>query len=298
MPLSGIFFLGAMYYVDLWWLGASCFRLRTADGVEVIVDPYLDFRASFNPPPLRSGEVSRADIVLVTHGHFDHFMDARRILESTGAFLVASREVAEFAVEKWGLPRERAVAIGYDEEVELKGIRIYATRGRHASSLETLRWWLGRPDLQVSGREEVIRLFKEVLVYDEVIDFGFTVPAGPLQGYVLTTRQGLRVWFVSETLPIPEVADYSRRFRPNLAIVSAVVGREDSTLEIMGSLEPCHVVLSQFDKIHPTAPSYRDEEEIRQRLLSRVKREDLNIIIPRPGKRYRLSIALEELETS
>jgi L-ascorbate metabolism protein UlaG (beta-lactamase superfamily) len=66
------------------WLGHSGFRLR-AGGATVYIDPY---RVSADAP--------KADLVLITHGHYDHFspQDLER-LWAAGTWLVAPATVAE-----------------------------------------------------------------------------------------------------------------------------------------------------------------------------------------------------------
>ena len=51
--------------MKLQWLGHSCFKITLNDGREIVTDPYDD---TVGYPPLRL----RADIVLSSHGHFDH----------------------------------------------------------------------------------------------------------------------------------------------------------------------------------------------------------------------------------
>ena len=51
--------------MKLQWLGHSCFRITLNDGRVIVTDPYDD---TVGYPPLKV----RADIVLSSHGHFDH----------------------------------------------------------------------------------------------------------------------------------------------------------------------------------------------------------------------------------
>lgn len=76
---------------ELRYLGTSCFELTASGGRRLVVDPYLDE----NPyAAIGSEELDPPDLVLVTHGGFDHLGDAFAIVRRTGAMLFASADVA------------------------------------------------------------------------------------------------------------------------------------------------------------------------------------------------------------
>src|SRR5918911_4168059 len=68
---------------SLEWLGHSGFRIKTR-GATVYIDPY------------RVGEGPKADLILITHGHYDHFspQDVER-LSTDRTWLVGPAAVAE-----------------------------------------------------------------------------------------------------------------------------------------------------------------------------------------------------------
>ena len=57
----------------LTWLGHATFRIETPGGQTVIVDPWV----MANPMcPDKEKIVNHVDVLLCTHGHFDHIADA------------------------------------------------------------------------------------------------------------------------------------------------------------------------------------------------------------------------------
>lgn len=93
---------------ELTWHGHSCFTLVTDDGTRIIFDPWLDE----NPvADIGSDEVGDLDYILVSHGHADHFADALKLAERTGALLVATFEIASFAESK-GITNVHSMSIG------------------------------------------------------------------------------------------------------------------------------------------------------------------------------------------
>ena len=75
--------------VDVRYLGHSCFELA-AGGATVLVDPFL----SDNPKAAASADEVEPDVILLTHGHFDHIGDTVDIAKRTSAPVVAITELA------------------------------------------------------------------------------------------------------------------------------------------------------------------------------------------------------------
>jgi L-ascorbate metabolism protein UlaG (beta-lactamase superfamily) len=75
--------------VDIRWLGHSAFELK-AGGVTVVVDPFL----TGNPAAAVAADEVDADVLLLTHGHSDHYGDIVDIAKRTGAPVVAITELA------------------------------------------------------------------------------------------------------------------------------------------------------------------------------------------------------------
>ncbi|MCA1845768.1 MAG: MBL fold metallo-hydrolase, partial [Actinobacteria bacterium] len=102
------------------WLGHSGFRLRVGKAV-VYIDPY---RVNDGPP---------ADLILVTHGHYDHFspQDIER-LTGPDTWLVAPPAVAERTAG-----RVLSIAPGEAVERELvRGLDIAAVAAYNTSKLD------------------------------------------------------------------------------------------------------------------------------------------------------------------
>jgi len=76
--------------MDITWLGHAAFLLEH-DGTRVVVDPFL----TGNPKGARPAGEVEADVILLTHGHADHFGDTIDIAKRTGAPVVANTELAQ-----------------------------------------------------------------------------------------------------------------------------------------------------------------------------------------------------------
>ncbi len=81
----------------LTWHGHSCFTLETKDGTRIMFDPWLDENPKAD---IKTDDVDRLDYLLVSHGHWDHFADCVKLAKKTGATVVSTFELVNFAQEQ------------------------------------------------------------------------------------------------------------------------------------------------------------------------------------------------------
>jgi L-ascorbate metabolism protein UlaG (beta-lactamase superfamily) len=113
----------------LTWLGHASFRLDTASGKRIYVDPFLNG----NPKCPESEQTpDRADVVAITHGHGDHVGDAADIAKKHGATVVAPVELAEWLGSKRGV--EKTLNPNKGGTVEVDGVKFTLTNAFHSSS--------------------------------------------------------------------------------------------------------------------------------------------------------------------
>ncbi|MDX1576871.1 MAG: metal-dependent hydrolase [Gemmatimonadota bacterium] len=90
--------------------GQSCVELQSGDGTRIVIDPFLSDNPVADVGPEHFEE--RLDYVLLTHGHGDHIGDAWRLLEATGAMLIASYEIVSYAQDVQGVENAHPMHIG------------------------------------------------------------------------------------------------------------------------------------------------------------------------------------------
>lgn len=109
------------------WFGHAAFSIEMA-GNTVLVDPFLDG----NPvSPVKASEIDRADVVFVTHDHGDHLGDAFSICKRTGATLMATIELTDYAEEN-GVKKVAGLNIG--GSVGVKGVKLSVVQAFHTAS--------------------------------------------------------------------------------------------------------------------------------------------------------------------
>ncbi|MCX6556208.1 MAG: metal-dependent hydrolase [Candidatus Aminicenantes bacterium] len=108
------------------WLGHSALKI---EGSKIVfIDPFL----TNNPKAsLRAQDITRADVVAVSHDHGDHLGDSYAICRKTGATLVALYEIALDAEAK----QVKAEAMGIGGTVRVAGVDISLVPAFHSGGL-------------------------------------------------------------------------------------------------------------------------------------------------------------------
>jgi len=127
-------------------LGWSGFRIDTADRSVLLDAHYGGFQRAPSAPPRGWGR--DADVLVVSHGHYDHCGVLPALVDrNPHAMVVAEDPVRSFAEERWGIPGARLAAPPWGDGA----VRLEFHRGRHVSrtrlhsALLAARWSLGRP---------------------------------------------------------------------------------------------------------------------------------------------------------
>ncbi len=162
------------------WLGHGSFLFASPGGRQILVDPWL----TNNPAcPEACKKIEAADLILVTHGHFDHIEDVPRVARATGALVVGTFEVCHWLAAR-GVDRVSPMNKGGTQEVA--GVRVSMVHAEHSSSYmdETGITYLGEP-----------------------------------VGYVLRFENGLTVYFAGDTALFGDMALVRDLYAPEVAFL-------------------------------------------------------------------------------
>ncbi|HZR06075.1 MAG TPA: metal-dependent hydrolase [Candidatus Udaeobacter sp.] len=93
--------------IQLSWYGHAAFKIKTATGKILLIDPWI------TNPAFAGGEdelssLHRVDLILLTHGHSDHVGNAVQIGKRTGAKLVSNFDLNAAIVSALGYPEGQA----------------------------------------------------------------------------------------------------------------------------------------------------------------------------------------------
>jgi L-ascorbate metabolism protein UlaG (beta-lactamase superfamily) len=197
-----------MAETTLTWLGHSTFRLDTAGGKRVYVDPFLN-----GNPKCPENELTpeRVDIIAITHAHGDHLGDTVELAKKHDATVVAPVELADWLAMKQGLEKNvRDPNKG--GTVDVDGVKFTLTHAFHSSSNDNLEY-MGEPC-----------------------------------GIIVTTEDGKKVYFAGDTCVFGDMQLIKRLYSPDVAVLPigghyTMDPREAAVaIELLGvdRVVPCH----------------------------------------------------------
>jgi L-ascorbate metabolism protein UlaG (beta-lactamase superfamily) len=117
--------------VSFTWLGHGTWKVRSARGKEILIDPWV-MNNPATPETLKT--VDTCDVMLITHGHFDHIHDALEIARRTRPTIVCNHEISVWLGSK-GLDAERIVGANQGGTVDLDGIKVTLVHAEHSCGI-------------------------------------------------------------------------------------------------------------------------------------------------------------------
>jgi len=115
------------------WLSHAGFIITSPNGKIIIIDPWV----KDNPLcPITLDNIDKADLILVTHDHFDHLGNAVDIVKKTGATIVVAPETSVKLQSEMGVSSENIIFGGYGMNIggsaNIDGINITMTQALHS----------------------------------------------------------------------------------------------------------------------------------------------------------------------
>jgi len=165
-------------------LGHASFEIITGKGKII----YLDLWINGNPVcPIKLDDMSRADIVCITHGHPDHLGDGIEIAKKTKAKLVCSPEIGMYA-DKEGIPydEENSCPLNIGGSAKIDGVKVIMVNAVHLTDT-----WINGEMLLGSGA----------------------------CGYIIITEDNIRIYYAGDTGLFGDMRLIGEIYAPDIAIL-------------------------------------------------------------------------------
>lgn len=101
--------------LEIEWFGCATFRVRTR-GVTLWFDTFVDRVPAAEPVGITSAEIDDADVVFVSHAHFDHVLGADIVAKNSGTKVVGNFETARVLRDN-GVPADQLWPVAGGETI-------------------------------------------------------------------------------------------------------------------------------------------------------------------------------------
>lgn len=178
---------------EVLWLGHAAFRIVSPGGKVIVIDPALTVMPATPPKYKDLRAVGKVDLLLLTHGHWDHATDAPALARLNDIPLHAPGDLNNTLMTLGVLPAKQLPRANKSGRITpVPGIKVTYVRAEHSS----IYVWKN----PATGKDE-------------------THPGGEPVGYLLEMENGFKIWHMGDTGLFGDmklIADY---YKPDLVLL-------------------------------------------------------------------------------
>jgi L-ascorbate metabolism protein UlaG (beta-lactamase superfamily) len=119
--------------VTLTWLGHATWLITSPEGKRILVDPWLDGNPAC-PDEYKGDGVGNVDVIICTHGHFDHIGDLVSAATRTGAPVVGIYDLTSWAGEQEGMDAGKMMGGNKGGTIPVNGLKVTLVNALHSAS--------------------------------------------------------------------------------------------------------------------------------------------------------------------
>ena len=165
------------------WYGHSCLEIRSPGGKTILIDPWYA-----NPSSPKSPDaVNACDVMLLSHGHFDHFGECLPIASRTRPVWPCMHETSLWLARNYA-HNDKVIGMNKGGTVDAAGIKVTLTHADHSSG-------------DIYGSAESPIYF------------------GDPTGLVLELENGFRIYYSGDTSLFGDIRLMGELYRPEMVIL-------------------------------------------------------------------------------
>ncbi len=178
---------------EVLWLGQSAFRITSPGGKVIVVDPWLKLNP-LTPAVYKNLEaLGKVDVLLVSHGHFDHFADAPALALMHKIPMYAPGDMNQSAALLGILPAELLPRFNKGGTITpAPGIKVTAVHAEHSSVLVWKNAATGKDETHVGGE--------------------------PL-GFIIELEDGFKIYHMGDTGLFGDMKFIGEYYKPDLVLM-------------------------------------------------------------------------------
>ena len=182
--------------VQVQWLGQSAFKFTSVKGKVIVIDPFLTANPKTPEHYKKLENLGKVDLILVTHGHYDHYLDAPALARLNNAPLWAPAGLAQSMQTLGVLPVAQANRMNKGATImpfgKDGGVRITMVHAEHSS---------------------------ELVWHNPATDKDETHVGGEPCGFIIEFENGFKLWHMGDTGLFGDMRMLAERYKPDLLLI-------------------------------------------------------------------------------
>ena len=240
--------------VQVQWLGQAAFKFTSVAGKVIVIDPWLTTNPK-TPPQYRKLEaLGHVDLILVTHGHFDHVADAPALAKLNDAPLWAPAGLSQ-SLQFLGVPQANRMNKGGTVTPLGPDIKVTMVHAEHSSEL----------------------VWKDPATSKEAV-----YPGGEPAGFIIQFENGFRIWHMGDTGVFGDMKLIAEMYKPDLVLMPIgggqyVMNPSDAAMAAR-DLVKARVVIPMHYLTNPQLPGTPAE------LVKALEGSSVKVMVMQPGE--------------
>jgi L-ascorbate metabolism protein UlaG (beta-lactamase superfamily) len=214
---------------EVLWLGQAAVRITTPGGKVIVVDPWLRTNPK-TPASFKNLEaLGKVDLVLVTHGHFDHVADAPDLARMHKIPLYGPAGLNQTLSTLGVLPVELSPRFGKGGTIMPfgpNGVKITATRAEHSSEF----------------------VWKNPATTKDEVHVG-----GEPVGFIIEMENGFKIYHMGDTGLFGDMKFIGEYYQPDLVLIPIgghfVMSPADAAYAVKNYLKPRYALPIHYGTI-------------------------------------------------
>ncbi len=242
--------------IKVQWLGQAAFKITTAEGKVIVIDPWLVTNPKTPPEYKKLEALGKVDLVLVTHAHFDHMADAADLARLNNAPLWSTAGLSQSLITLGVLPATQAFRMNKSGTVTPVGPKVKVTLV-HAEHSSEMVW-----KNPATGKDE-------------------THVGGEPGGFIIEFENGFKLWHMGDTGVFGDMKLIADMYRPDLVLMPIgggqfVMNPQDAAMVTREFIKPKTVIPMHY-LTNPGLPGTPAE------FIKALGNVTTKVMVPNPG---------------
>lgn len=241
--------------IKVQWLGQAAFKITTLTGKVIVIDPWLRTNPKTPEAHRDLAKLGKVDLVLVTHGHFDHLADAPEIARMNDAPLWAPA--------------------GLSQTLGILGVSNKAMRMNKSGVVN--------PPIAPKVKVTLVRAehSSEVVWKNPATNKDESYAGGEPGGFIIEFENGFRLWHMGDTGVFGDMKLIAEMYKPDLVLMPIgggqfVMNPADAAWAVKELIKPKAVVPMHY-LTNPALPGTPAE------FMQALGNSGTKVLVPSPG---------------